>query len=1641
MKRLLFVLALFLCPSAALADSLELRKGDRLCIVGNTLADRMQHHGHLEARLHNRFPEHELVVRNLGFSADELTIALRSANFGSQDDWLRFNKADVIVAFYGYNESFAGEEGLEKFKSDLDNRLRHWLSQKYNGQSAPRVVLVSPLAHEDLGDRNLPDGSENNGRLRVYVEAMKEVAGKHKVPFVDIFTPAAAAYAKDQQPWTINGIHLNEHGDAQVAAIIDEQLFGAAPRREPQQLEAIRQAVNDKNFYWFHRYRTTDGFSIYGGRADEPRNGQRNREVMAREMEVLDVMTANRDKLVWAVAQGKTHTVDDANTPPFIPVKTNRPGPNPDGTYQFLGGEEAISKMTVHPQMEIKLFASEEQFPELINPVQMAFDTKGRLWVAAWPTYPHWTPKQPMNDKLLILEDTDGDGRADKCKTFAGDLHNPTGFEFWGGGVLVAMAPDLLFLKDTDGDDVADVRERVLHGLDSADTHHTANSFTLDPGGALYFQEGTFHHTQVETPWGAARRVANGAVFRYEPRTHKFDIYVTHGFANPHGHVFNQWGQDIVIDGTGAVPYHGTLFSGHLDFPNKHNHPPTVYKQRTRPCPGLEILTSRHFPEEMQGTLLVPNVIGFQGILQYRLYDEGSSLAAEEMEPIVSSSDMNFRPADVEVGPDGAIYFTDWQNPIIGHLQHNLRDPNRDKLHGRVYRITYKGRKLLTPEKIAGEPVEKLLELLKAPEDRVRSRAKIELSGRDSDEVIRAVTAWMKQLDPKHPQYEHHMMEALWMHQYHNVVNPQLLERMLHSPDFNARAAAVRVLCYWRDRISNALELTKQAAADEHPRVRLEAVRTASFFDQPEAIEVVLVAEEKPTDEYLEYLAKETRRQLDPIWKKALADNRKINVTTAAGARFFLRNMSLEQLLEVERTRPVHLELLYRPGLRDELRRESIAELARLDKQSEMDVLLAAIRNIDEKREDRDQSVLFDLMRQLTQQDNLSAARGELEKLALTARQPVVRQLAFVALATADGSADKVWPLATRSPHSLRDLVTAVPLIADPGLRASLYPQIMPLLDGLPQELATEGGKGTFGRYVRIELTGNRTLTLAEVEVFSDGRNVARRGKASQKNTAYGGEAKRGIDGNKSASYGDGGQTHTEEQTKDPWWEVDLGEDLPIDGVTVYNRADGDLFRRLQGFTLLVLDSNRQEVYRQDNIPAPQPHVAIELAGGGTEMLVRRAAMNALVSMRGHETEVFQKLATFVRKDDERLPALRALQRIPRSAWVKDDAQPLVEALTGYLRSIPAAERTNPAALDALQLADALATLLPADQAKAYRAQLGEIGVRVVRVGTLPERMAYDQEVLVVRAGKPVEFVIDNTDLMPHNFVIVKPGALEEVGELAEATAQDPSAPSRHYVPPSDKVLAASMLLQPRQSQKLSFQAPNEPGVYPFVCTFPGHWRRMNGALYVVADLDAYQADPEGYLAAAKIEPKDALLRDRRPRTEWKLEDLATAVEHLEPGRSFASGKQMFQVASCISCHKMDGAGNAFGPDLSQLDVKLQAIDILKHVIEPSATINEKYQTYVFELSNGQVLTGMILEETPTSLKIIENPLAKAEPLTIEKSQIEDQVKSATSLMPKGLLDKLTRDEVLDLIAYLTARGKKDHPLFEGAGHDHHHDH
>jgi putative heme-binding domain-containing protein len=614
-----------------------------------------------------------------------------------------------------------------------------------------------------------------------------------------------------------------------------------------------------------------------------------------------------------------------------------------------------------------------------------------------------------------------------------------------------------------------------------------------------------------------------------------------------------------------------------------------------------------------------------------------------------------------------------------------------------------------------------------------------------------------------------------------------------------------------------------------------------------------------------------------------------------------------------------------------------------------------------------------------------------------------------------------------------------MPLIRDPGQRAALYPKIEPLLNGLPATLTGDNGKSVHGRYIRIEIPGkNKTLSLAEVEVMSGGRNVARGGKATQKNTSNGGVASRAIDGNTSGRYGAGSITHTVESIDDPWWEVDLRAVYPIDSISVYNRTDDRLGRRLQGFSLLVLGPERDVVYQQLRQPAPAGKATFNVTSVSPESALRRAAMQALTTVRGQEERTFKDLAPFVIQNRDRVAAVAALLRIPTQFWPAESAKPLTDVLLAQVRATPPAGRTTPAVLNEMQLADGLAALLPKDLAKHVRRELGELGVRSLRIGTVTDQMLFDKERLAVQAGKAAEIVFENTDLMPHNFALIQPGSLEEVGTLAEAQATEAGALERNYIPRSSKIIFASRLLQPKDSQTLSFTAPTQPGVYPYVCTYPGHWRRMFGAMYVVADLDEYRADPEGYLAAHPLPVRDELLKFNRPRKEWTFAELEPAVPESLHGRSFANGKQMFTVANCIACHKVNAVGQEIGPDLMKLDDKFKPADILRDIIEPSWRIDEKFQNFVFELKSGKSVTGLILEETPARVKLIENPLAKAAPIVLDKADIASREKSPNSMMPKGLLDKLTREEILDLLAYVVSRGDMKATVYSG-GHEHGH--
>lgn len=1608
-----------------------------VCIIGNTLAERMQHDGWLEALLHARLPEHRLVIRNLGYSADTLKTRLRSAGFGSPDEHLTRNKADVVFLMFGYGESFEGPAGLEQFKADYHAEIKRMQEQKYNGKSAPQLILVSPIAHEKLASLNFPDGAENNPRLDLYTTAIREVAAAHQLPFIDLFHFSQAAYPMAAQPWTINGVHLNEYGNREVARQIVDTLLGPKPV-DNARVQAIRTAVLDKNFYWFNLYRTTDGYSIFGGRADlEFVDRQTNRVVMQRELEILQQMTDLRDPKIWAAAQGREYVVDDSQTLPFINVVTNKPGANPDGSHKFLSGKEAISQMKVLDGFEVRLFASEEKFPELANPVQMAFDTKGRLWVAVWPSYPHWKPKDEMNDKLLILEDTNGDGEADVCKTFASGLHNPTGFEFWNGGVMVAQVPDVLFLQDTNGDDQADKLERVLHGIDSADTHHSINSFTFGPDGALYFQEGTFHHTQVESPFGIARS-ANAGSFRYEPRTGKFDLYTAVGYANPHGHVFDLYGTDIIHDGTGSNPYDAALISGRLDYPNKHRPAPQVYGQRTRPCPATEYVSGGHFPDEMAGELLVENVIGDLGILRYRIEEQGSSISGSEQPPLLLSNDPNFRPVDLEFAPDGTLYLVDWQNPIIGHMQHNLRDPSRDHAHGRVYQIRHKTNPPLQVEPEYGQPTAKLVQDLLTSNLRTRYRIRIELSSRPTEEVLAAAAEAGKELKPDNPLDCHKLLELLWLHEQHHAANKELLLTLLTCRDHRVRGAAVRTLTNWVDELPEAAEWLLASANDSHPRVRLLAVRGASYLPGSDGLPVVAAAAGQEIDRYLDYVIGETMRQVDPGWKSLVGQMKWLSDVNRRSRAFVLDRLSPAELATLPLSEEIAEYLMTRSGIDENLRKAAVERVSVEREIPAARVLVSLLADLESRSSDR--TVMFDLIRLLGTQprEEMALERQRLQAFAEKSTLPALRQTGLVGMLLADRGIDATWEFAAKSPERLLDLTQALPMLPDLDLQLALYPKVLPLLDGLPAELREQFGPqkaGGLAKFVRIELPGDqRILTLAEVEVTAGGNNLARDGKARQSSTSHSGDAAKAIDGNREGSYLSGGQTHTAESTKDPWWELELPTSSDIDLIRVFNRTDGNLGQRLAGFTLKVLDEDRNPLFVQSDIAAPEAVAEVPVEIASREQKLRRVAIQSLAKVGGKEGEMFGKLAAMIVAGSETDAAARAIQGLPPAVWKADLAAQMAPVVLRRIEATPVAQRTSDTIADWMQLGETVAGLLPPDAASQLRKQLGSLGIRVIRLGVKPHRMAYDKTRLVVEPGKPFVIVFENTDMMPHNWVLTEPGAMEAIGMQAEEDAQKPQALAQNYVPQNSRVLAASRLIQPQQLQRIDVVAPAKPGIYPYVCTYPGHWRRMYGALYVVENPEAFQANPAEYLAANQLAIKDELLLTiNRAATEWKLGDLSKDIEaEFSNGRDFVNGQQLFTIGSCASCHKFAGKGYEVGSDLTKLDPQWTPEDVLNHIIEPSMKIDEKYKTQIFQLISGNTVSGVVVGEDNNSVRIVENPLVQSSTTTIAKDDIDERRASTVSIMPKGLLDTMTKDEIFDLIGYILSRGDEQHPLYTG---------
>ena len=380
-------------------------------------------------------------------------------------------------------------------------------------------------------------------------------------------------------------------------------------------------------------------------------------------------------------------------------------------------------------------------------------------------------------------------------------------------------------MKDTDGDDKCDFREVVMTGFDHHDTHHAIGAFCADPSGAIILSEGTFLHTNTETMRGPVRGV-EGGFYRFSPRLKRLERKVQVNIPNPWGVAYDKWGQDFFIHTSGTKV--NWMMPVSMKVPYGVQNPATIdlipSKERVRPTSGLEFVSSRQFPEDMDGDMLLCNNIGYRGIKQHHLVDDGTGYKVKKSRDFLVSSDGNFRPVDLEFAPDGSLYIADWHNVLIGHMQHNARDPLRDHVHGRIYRITAKDRPLLKARKVAGAPITELLENLKEPEYRLRYRTRRELRGRDADEVAAATKKWVSgQKD------EHARLEGLWVSWGVGQLDTDLLKELLASDDYHVRAAAVKCLRYNADSVAEIGELLLAAGGDENGRVRLEATVAASL--------------------------------------------------------------------------------------------------------------------------------------------------------------------------------------------------------------------------------------------------------------------------------------------------------------------------------------------------------------------------------------------------------------------------------------------------------------------------------------------------------------------------------------------------------------------------------------------------------------------------------------------------------------------------------------------------------------------------------------------------------------------------------------------------------------------------------------------
>jgi putative heme-binding domain-containing protein len=863
---------------AATKTAFEFRDGDRVVLIGDTLIEREGAYGYIEQRLTSQFPDRNIQFRNLGWSGDTPQGTARTSfDFDKPGKGLEKLKEEVAAAqpsvvILGYGMASSLEKApatAAQFKADMLQLIDAIHSATTNG--LVRFILLSPIRHERFG-MDAREIARHNEILEQYAKALLEIANSRNCVFVSLFEPLG----RESRTLTDNGIHLNELGYRRAAEMIAVGLGWEGPRPETEaereRMEELRRAIVKKNELFFERWRPQNETYLFGFRKQE--QGQN-----AKEIPLFDPLILKEEAKIAQLRKSAGKGTVPATAPS---AKEKR-----HELRESARMKEPRPDFEIAPGFEVNLFA---ESPLLAKPTQMNFDPQGRLWIASSAVYPQIEPGQEADDKILVLEDTNDDGFAEKSTVFADGLLIPTAVIPGDGGCYVGQSTELLHFRDVDGDGKADEKRSVLSGFGTEDTHHMVHTLRWGPDGQLYFNQSIYIHSHFETPHGLVH-LNSGGVWHLRPSTMELGVFLR-GFCNPWGHAFDDFGQSFVTDGAG---FQGLSFgipgATYFTYANMRRELKSISPGNYPKFCGLEIIRSAQFPTDWQGSAITCDFRAHR-IVRFGIEEQGAGYAARELSDLVRSTNVTFRPIDVKLGPDGALYVADWSNPIIQHGEVDFRDPRRDHEHGRIWRITAKDRPLVKRRNLIKASNKELLEQLVSPnaydEEQAKrvlvERAGVELmnagnpspqlsshpSGRAGRaEVQRDLAEWSKRQTS-----ESALLEALWMYQALDVVEPKLLERLLNAQDAHVRAAATRVVSYWHSRLKEPLSLLAQRVEDPHPRVRLEAIRALAEIPTAHSTELVLGAMEKPMDNFLDYGIWLSINDLADTWVAAVKEGK-----------------------------------------------------------------------------------------------------------------------------------------------------------------------------------------------------------------------------------------------------------------------------------------------------------------------------------------------------------------------------------------------------------------------------------------------------------------------------------------------------------------------------------------------------------------------------------------------------------------------------------------------------------------------------------------------------------------------------------------------------------------------------------------------